>query len=196
MNRKIISRFCVVIFLLGAWSPHIPAQVTEMSFRERQIDFTFFYPGIFIESAQVKRRQKVAAGVGLSYQYYFNGTLGIVLYPWVWFTPIRFDGKKTMIYSTGAQAGMSLRLAPFNYFDPTVFALGGIGYTDERSKLKGSTIFPTTALASISLYRDTNRFRDSNLALVAFGGYSYVFDQLPLISQSMYHAGLAFRGSF
>lgn len=189
MNSLILS-FCSY-FLIGATEP----VETLRAYETKVIDFGIFYP-IPKLKAGAERRQMGSAGVTYNYQFYFHPNLGLNLNPSAWFFPIRIDGNKASLYALALETGLSARLMPGSFMDPTFYALGGIGGNNAGKTVKGKIVYPVTGGIGFNLWRETDRFKDRSLALHAFGQAKYYINSVEVMEPLFFDFGLAFRGSF
>jgi hypothetical protein len=197
MKRILVTGFAFVLLLLELESPVFAGLFDDYNNHDRLIDFGIFYPIVKIKKSEgAEKRQQGSAGFRFQYQFYLTDNLGIVLTPNAWFFRLRVDGQNATLVLASLETGACLRILPDSYLDPTLSVSGGLSVTDAGKALSLGLAYPGNAELGINLWRQQSRFQDPSLAFHVFGGSKYYFNAPKLMNPLMYHAGIAFRGSF
>jgi hypothetical protein len=162
------------------------------------IDFRISYPFLRLNSGYELRKRNYL-GLDLQYQYYFHSSIGVAAHAGGWIVPLRQSDAKLYLLLFQALTGLGYRAFPTSWFDPTVYVLGGVGWMAKKPTDTATTIrtcYPMGARASLSLYRQTNRFQDPELALTLIGSSFYIFNSVEAMKRLYFDIGLALRGAF
>lgn len=199
--RKLSWKIWLFAFSLSAGSTVIanPADLDALESSSRRIDFRLFYPLPQLQdvgSTSVTRRQDGTAGVGLKYHFYYTDYFGVSVSPSVWFLPVRVNQSKQTLYGLSMELGLVGRPLPDSYMDPGLSLSSGITGMSVGGGIARSFTPPLISGLDFNVYRDTNRFRDTELALNISGRATYYPQPIAAIKPWFYDFGISFRGSF
>lgn len=185
------------IFIFAIATTHLSAQSlwTEQDY-EQKIDFRLFYPISLFKEKNLTRRQLNFAGFDATYYFWFSKHVGWTTTLGSWFIPVRDPSHSAILYSLYLQSGVSTRALPNNYFDPTLSILVGGAVGDAGNITKMRATLPLTTRVGINLYRETEKFQDTSIALCLIGSGTYYLHQLKILKPLYFDFGLTFTGSF
>lgn len=171
--------------------------------RENLVEFRLFYPFIetrnFVRNEAVYHARKashIGLGLALSYRFFFTGIVGVVIEPHAWFTNLKINDVKVYGGGGSIEGGLVIRPLRYNYFDPTLSAMGGIGLFKSGAEVPARAAYPLSLLGSFNVLKDPGDYGDETLAMALTFGYTKYFEMIPSLRSYIYELGIAIRGSF
>jgi hypothetical protein len=158
------------------------------------IDFKLFYPITNFESRYIEKKSKNTLGLEMAYNWYLTNHFGFVFGPGAWIAPVMVDGIRRYFLDAYIQGGVSARLMPGTWLDPTVQTVGAIDYF--RLLDRNDMGAKVGARASMNIYSARDPFQDPTLALGLVGSYFYFLRKDYALGRNYLDIGLALRGSF
>jgi hypothetical protein len=188
--RRVLPVFATILLLSSLAFP-------SLAYSSRLIDFRLSSSRPqFTEDAGYSP-SKLNAGVDVTYHFFVTRSLAVNFMPGVWLSPLKAPAApRLMWYQLFISTGLTLRPLDSSWFDPTLVAQAGVGFSKAGGLLNRQANFPLTLRASFNLFRMTDQFDDLQLALVASGGASHVLQAPPSMSARIYDFGLGLRGTF